>query len=328
MTDLADLGILRRAGLLPAGRYLDAVWLVRDHRFWAVWAARALLALGVVHLLAGIVFFFAYNWADMPPVSKFATVQTGIVLAVAGAWAAGLDRPAGQAFLTGATVLLGVLLAVIGQVYQTGADAFELFLAWTLLALPWALASRSAAHWLVWVTIAATAAGLTSHQAWVPMGWLESDDAALPVGLVLAAALVGREAAAGRGARWLRPAWTRQILAFAALAALFLGGIGYVLDFSDGVLSTAVFLIVAAGASVWFWRLAPDFAALAQVLFFAALPVMAAGFRLIGEAAGDPWDSEAELLATTLLWAGWFILVTGALGVALRRLRRRTAGAA
>ena len=48
--------------------------------------------------------------------------------------------------LIAASVLVGVLLAVIGQVYHTGADAYSLFAAWTLLILPWTLASRSAAR--------------------------------------------------------------------------------------------------------------------------------------------------------------------------------------
>ena len=230
--------------------------------------------------------------------------------------------------LIGATILLGVLLATIGQVYQTGADAFELFVIWSLLALPWVLAGRSAAHWLVWVAVAATAAGLTAAQAWVPMGWLHDDDGALPVGLVLALALAGREAAARRGLGWLQPAWSRQILVFAMLVALFAGGIGYVLGWSDGIMSTAGFVAVVAVAAFWFRRLAPDFAALAQILFFAALLAMAAGFRLILESFDSPWRDEASILALFILSAAWFIAMTGALGLALRRLRRSMGGAA
>lgn len=33
--------------------------------------------------------------------------------------------------------MVGLSLAVIGQVYQTGADSYLLFLIWTLLLLPW-----------------------------------------------------------------------------------------------------------------------------------------------------------------------------------------------
>ncbi|MCP5961019.1 DUF2157 domain-containing protein, partial [Klebsiella pneumoniae] len=34
-------------------------------------------------------------------------------------------------------LMIGLSLAVIGQVYQTGADSYLLFLIWTLLLLPW-----------------------------------------------------------------------------------------------------------------------------------------------------------------------------------------------
>ena len=36
--------------------------------------------------------------------------------------------------------------------------------AWTLLVLPWVLASRSAAHWLIWLVIAYAAANLYTYQ--------------------------------------------------------------------------------------------------------------------------------------------------------------------
>ena len=65
--------------------------------------------------------------------------------AAGGALLAGLDRAFGQVLLIAGSVLTGVLLAVIGQAYQTGADVFELFVAWAVLILPWVFVSRSAA---------------------------------------------------------------------------------------------------------------------------------------------------------------------------------------
>ena len=40
------------------------------------------------------------------------------------------------------SLLTGALLALSGQVYQTGADTFELFAWWAVLILPWVLVSR------------------------------------------------------------------------------------------------------------------------------------------------------------------------------------------
>jgi uncharacterized membrane protein len=41
---------------------------------------------------------------------------------------------------------------VIGQAYQTGADAWQLFALWAALAVPWALAGRAPPHW--WLVLA------------------------------------------------------------------------------------------------------------------------------------------------------------------------------
>lgn len=121
---------------MPAARYAEAAYALRDRDLWSVWAVRLLMALGTGHVLAGIVFFFAFNWADMSPFAKFATIQGGIALAAIAAIVSGLDRPVGQSLLIAASVLTGVLLAVFGQIYQTGADAYELFVGWALLIVP------------------------------------------------------------------------------------------------------------------------------------------------------------------------------------------------
>jgi len=323
MVGPAELATLHRAGLVPTDRYLEAVHRVRDHAFWTRWAARALLAVGVAHLLAGIVFFFAYNWADMPPMAKFAVVEVGILASVAGGWIAGLDRALGQSMLVGATVLTGVLLAVIGQVYQTGADAFELFLAWTLFTVPWALASRSAAHWLVWLVVACLAAGLFAGQVMVPTGLIERQEGFLPPAMVLVAALAAREIVAAAGARWMSAQWTRQIVLFAALAALYGTAFVYVFDWLDSPLGTVVFaLAIAAGAFVY-GRHRPDFAAIAQVTGFAGLFLMAVGVRLIHE-----WiDLDFDDLGRTLFGLGlvivWLVAVTGTVGLILPAIRHR-----
>ncbi|MGZ6299339.1 MAG: hypothetical protein ACXWMN_02450, partial [Candidatus Limnocylindria bacterium] len=47
-----------------------------------------------------------------------------------------------------------------GQHYQTGADPFELFLAWMVLVMPWAVAARSWLSWGVVIALADTTAGL------------------------------------------------------------------------------------------------------------------------------------------------------------------------
>src|SRR5690606_36100162 len=59
-----------------------------------------------------------------------------------------------HACLFGAALTTGALLALIGQIYQTGADIWQLFAGWSALMLPWVLLSRSAASWvLLWLVV-------------------------------------------------------------------------------------------------------------------------------------------------------------------------------
>lgn len=118
---------------------------------WRRWLDTALMALGTALLCAGVIVFFAFNWQDLHKFSKFGLLAGALTLLAGFAWLRPAGDTAGRAALGGAQVLAGVLLAVIGQTYQTGADAWQLFALWALLAVPWALAARAAPHW--WLAI-------------------------------------------------------------------------------------------------------------------------------------------------------------------------------
>src|SRR3546814_3427077 len=61
---------LLRAGMIAPARYLEAVGIVREDGFWRRWGLAALLALAVGQLLAGIEFFFAFNWDGLPAYAR------------------------------------------------------------------------------------------------------------------------------------------------------------------------------------------------------------------------------------------------------------------
>ena len=103
---------------------------------------RSLLFVGSSLVLAGVIFFFAYNWSRMNAIAKFGLIEVGLLLCVLAASNRGLDRLTGKVLLLAASVLVGVLLAVYGQVYQTGADAYETIVVWALLILPWVIVGR------------------------------------------------------------------------------------------------------------------------------------------------------------------------------------------
>ena len=60
----------------------DRERLLRARLPWREWVERLLLFLGVALLLAGVIFFFAYNWRDLSPARKFGVIEGALVLCV------------------------------------------------------------------------------------------------------------------------------------------------------------------------------------------------------------------------------------------------------
>jgi uncharacterized membrane protein len=153
----ADIYRLAETGVLPekdVPRALVACGLTPDAADWRRFFDRLFLVLGTTLLLAGVIFFFAWNWDDMGRLAKLGLVQVGILAAVLFSWQKGLDGLLGKISLTAAAVLVGALLAVYGQIYQTGADSWGLFFTWTLLIAGWAVLARFAPLWLILVGLA------------------------------------------------------------------------------------------------------------------------------------------------------------------------------
>jgi uncharacterized membrane protein len=309
---LAEVNALRREGLVSVDQYLDAVYFCRDPDYWARWALRALLALGAAHLLAGVIFFFAYNWDDLTPIAKFAILQGGIVLSVVLALIVKPDRPVGQVLLIAATVLVGALLAVIGQVYQTGADAYSLFVAWMLLVLPWVLASRSATHWLIWLVIAYAAANLYAYQALFLDVHLNPTKFNCVQSVAFAVVLFARETASLAGMQWLDARWTRAVPAIATLLVVFSSALSNVLGWEGELLATVTFLVLLAGMSVIYSRVLPDFSVVAICTGFGALFLMAVGGRILIETLGFDISSTGKTIISLLLLVLWCSALTTA----------------
>ena len=146
LIDWTRQGRIKHKDLPAALRLVDELPTTAD---WARFVDRLLLYLGGLLTAGGIVFFFAYNWNALGRFTQFALGQ-GVIVAclIAIVWL-GVGRLGGRLALMLAAVSVGVLLALIGQTYQTGADTYELFLYWALLIVPWALLARIDELWML-----------------------------------------------------------------------------------------------------------------------------------------------------------------------------------
>lgn len=126
-------------------------------RSWREFLGRLTVWAGVLALSTGLVCLVAANWDGM---SKWERIGLAWLTLVASSlfawWSHARDgrslRTEGAVFLAG--TVLGALLALIGQTYQTGADTWQLFAWWAVLLLPWVIGAPGTAVWLLWGLVA------------------------------------------------------------------------------------------------------------------------------------------------------------------------------
>ena len=257
-------------------RALELAGLKPTRGDWRQHIDRFLLSAGVILIVAGITAFFAWNWPELGHISKFAIIQAGILVAVLGAWRLGLDSPGGRVALAAAAFLVGTLLAVFGQVYQTGADPYGLFLAWAALILPWAVIGRQAGIWLLWLVLLNLTVIMYYTQVlhppegwWQlaqllgPLVWLGTTvtDSTLAAYLFVLniASLAVWEFRARRGTPWMQGTLFPRLVALTALVIVLIPTVIIILaaglDEKTGLsVISPVLLLIAVAAALYYYR--------------------------------------------------------------------------
>jgi uncharacterized membrane protein len=136
---------------------------------WKGFLRLLLLSLGLGFLACGIVFFLAYNWADMPKTAKILLATAGVVIPVLLALFPRFTPLVRNGLMTTGAFMVGGLFAVLGQIYQTGADAYDLFLAWWVFTLLWVIIIDFDWLWLLSLVLLNTTIGLYAEQ--VAFNW-------------------------------------------------------------------------------------------------------------------------------------------------------------
>ncbi|MCS6173718.1 DUF2157 domain-containing protein [Shewanella baltica] len=150
------------------------VTVLPDASSWRGLIANLLLWFGALSFASGVIFFFAYNWQSLGHFAKFGLIEVAILLAIAAfAWLyyrtnsfsaashshshsnqsndSRFGGTTANGVLLAASVLVGGLLALVGQTYQTGADPWQLFALWALVILPFTWVAGFDGLWLLLV---------------------------------------------------------------------------------------------------------------------------------------------------------------------------------
>jgi uncharacterized membrane protein len=142
-----------------------------DKESWHKFLRLFFISLGVGFTTAGIIFFFAYNWGDLHKFIKIGLIEGLIIISTLVILFSKISLDIKNILLTGTSILVGVLFAVFGQIYQTGANAYDFFLGWTMFITIWVFVSNYAPLWLVFITLINTTLILYSQQ--VAHDWSE-----------------------------------------------------------------------------------------------------------------------------------------------------------
>jgi uncharacterized membrane protein len=123
---------------------------------WYKFIRGLILSVGLSFFVAGVVFFFAFNWEHLHRFTKLALAQALFVLPAMLAWWLRHSPLLHKLLLTAAAVMIGVVFAVFGQIYQTGANAYDFFLSWWLCVLLFTIYLLFEPMWLLMIVLANT----------------------------------------------------------------------------------------------------------------------------------------------------------------------------
>lgn len=289
--------------------------LNREPARLAHWLPRGVAVLAAALGGFGVILWIAANWDTLGRFGRFALLQALFTLMCAGA----LLKPAARPPLGLLALLaIGALFAYFGQTYQTGADPWQLFAVWALLALPLTLSVRSDVLWTPWALIVVTGISLWVHAHTAHRWRVEPQDLGVyaagwsaVLGLTLALSPLLRRWS-GAGAWALR---TTVTLATIMITSTAVGGL-----FRDSVTPLywlGLLLLALAGMALASRQLFEIFGLSAVSMGLNTLLILGLGRALFHNSHGDNWFGAMLLLG--LVAAG---LLAGTVSLLLRLSRR------
>jgi len=242
---------LYRNGLLNDKAYNAARNIVLPESSWFIWGRRNLLYFGAALVLSGIIFFFAYNWFSIDRFFKLFSIEAGILCCLIASQLTNRKGVTSKVLLFCASFLVGVFLAVFGQIYQTGADAFELFCGWAALISGWVILSEFAGLWLLWLVILNTGIILYWQQVGDPAHSVRYEYLCFALAALNGLALLLTEKGRLKKLEWLKSDWMPTLLLAVFLTSLTIPLVNLIVEYEYiegvGALTPIVWSIAAIG---------------------------------------------------------------------------------
>jgi uncharacterized membrane protein len=144
------------------------------------------------------------------------------------------------------SLLVGALLALTGQVYQTGADSYLLFGWWAALITPWVIVGRFTPLWLLWLALL----NLTVYLYFVIS--FEGSGLLWTLFALNGLALIAWEAGHRFGLAWLRDHWLPRLAAFGC--GFMATTLGFIAIIDNGEETGLIAWLVWMGATYQYYR--------------------------------------------------------------------------
>lgn len=280
--------------------------IYNDATAWKKFLQLLFITLGTGFSVAGVIFFFAYNWASLHKFAKLGLVEALVLLMGGIILFTKTSKQVKNILLSALSVLVGVLFTVFGQIYQTGANAYDLFLSWILAISLWVIVANYAPLWLIFLTLLNTTLVLFAEQ--VAFDWSEFLVFTLLFGLNLSSVVVSL------GINFYTkktkvPLWFTNTIALVAVTFATMGLSMAILDKKiDEAIVLMLLIVFAYGGGLWYGYLQKKLFYLSIIPFSIILLSAVFFIRLLD-------DAGSFLLITLFIIGSVTLLIKGLLSL-------------
>lgn len=274
--------------------------LIRNNQFSPllfcnVEVLRYLKILGLALITVSLLYLMAANWWMLPDPVQLAIPMLILLCSATASIYFDQQEWVRQSLDTVSGLMLGLSLAVIGQIYQTGADSYLLFLLWSALLLPWLYHSNIGIFIMLCVV-----SQLTLYLYFKQSSWMGRAEGLYLFGLNLLTVLSFAYAM-----RYY------SLLRFLFITFVIVISISSMMQFihHSKLIYLASSVVLPTGAAFYFYR---KHQALEAILLIAGLAA-SVSFWVFELVENQLTNSATGLFVLAVLIFGWFALISFAL---------------